>query len=341
MKLQRLAHQPGELLEFYEEGLSAMGALCERTWHDRLQVIAEGRVARLWDSASGELHEVELHFAAPDVTVARDAAREVFPGCPLTFRLAEALRLAPTPLERFVLPDPGSSQPPDHALLEKLWRAQFPESRGWRLTAALKPDYNFTLLAIVRCEIQAIDQHWSAHRIAVSLADGEPDEHLAGEIAFYYTGGAVQRGFSWPSPDPTRWRDLMQEVLARELGPELETVRERQENSLRRELERVDDYFQTYEAELLRRSQRGSSAATRAKVSDRLAAAKAEHDRRRADQLARHEIHVYSHFDMLLLVAEKAWRAEVHVEQARQPQEISALFVPRARRWSVISTADA
>jgi len=91
MKLNRATHDPGQLLEFYEEGLSALGALCERTWHDRLQVVAEGRAATLWNP-QGALHEVELHFMPSDTTSARDAAREVFPGCPLTFQLAEALR---------------------------------------------------------------------------------------------------------------------------------------------------------------------------------------------------------------------------------------------------------
>jgi hypothetical protein len=37
----------------------------------------------------------------------------------------------------------------------------------------------------------------------------------------------------------------------------------------------------------------------------------------------------------LLLVAEKAWRAQLQVQQARQPQTIDALFVPRSRRWAL------
>jgi len=53
--------------------------------------VAEGRAATLWNPLGG-LHEVELHFTPADTTSARDAAREVFPGCPLTFQLAEALR---------------------------------------------------------------------------------------------------------------------------------------------------------------------------------------------------------------------------------------------------------
>jgi hypothetical protein len=48
-----------------------------------LEVVAEGRPATLWNP-QGSLHEVELLFTPADTTSARDAAREVFPGCPLT-----------------------------------------------------------------------------------------------------------------------------------------------------------------------------------------------------------------------------------------------------------------
>lgn len=118
MKLARLNHDPGELLEFYEAGLSSLGALCERTWHDRLEVVADGRAAELWNP-QGLLHEAELRFADADAKAARDAAREVFPGCPLTFKLADALRPAPLPLERFLLDDGGIARPPDAAVAEK------------------------------------------------------------------------------------------------------------------------------------------------------------------------------------------------------------------------------
>src|SRR5512135_931580 len=102
MKLDRLAYDPSALVNFYEEGLAALGGLCERTWHDRLEVVAEGSAAKLW-SPDGSLHEIELAFAPADATAARDAGREVFPGCPLTFHLAETLRPAPLPLERVAL----------------------------------------------------------------------------------------------------------------------------------------------------------------------------------------------------------------------------------------------
>src|SRR3974377_1066970 len=102
MKLPRLTYDPGSLVDFYEESFSSLGALCERTWHDRLDIVAEGPAAKLWNP-DGTLHEIELPFAPADATSARDAAREIFPGCPLTFSLASALQPSPLPLERVVL----------------------------------------------------------------------------------------------------------------------------------------------------------------------------------------------------------------------------------------------
>jgi len=128
MKLERLPYDPGALINFYEKGLGALGALCERTWHDRLEVVADGPPAMLWNS-DGALREAELQFASADTATARDAAREVFPGCPLTFRLAEALYPSPLPLERLLLAGgQGASHAPHEAVAEKLWHAQFPGS---------------------------------------------------------------------------------------------------------------------------------------------------------------------------------------------------------------------
>lgn len=47
MKLPRLPYETGAVLDFYEDGLTALGALCARPWHDRLDVVAEGRAATL------------------------------------------------------------------------------------------------------------------------------------------------------------------------------------------------------------------------------------------------------------------------------------------------------
>ena len=331
MKLERLPHDPGGLLEFYELGLSRLGAVCERTWHDRLEILAEGPAATLWNPA-GALHQVELHFAPADATEARNAAREVFPGCPLTFRLAESLRPAPLRLERFILPElPG--RPPDAAVAEKLWRAQFPDTHRWQMIGAFKPDFHFSLVALIRCEMQAIDQHWSLHRLALSLPGGEADPHLAREIGFQHAGAAMPGNLVWPEPDPAAWHALLQSAVEQELAEDLARVRTRQEQHLKRELERIDDYFKNYAQELSARAGRSANASSKLKSGDRLAAAQAEHARRRADQVARHEIRVHPHLESLLLVAENAWGAELQIDQGRSSQTLKARLVPRSRTW--------
>lgn len=74
-------------MEFAAEGLQALGALCERTWYDQLQVVADGSAAAAL-GRPGELVETELRF--PEGTNL-DPLRDVFPGCPLVFRMAEEL----------------------------------------------------------------------------------------------------------------------------------------------------------------------------------------------------------------------------------------------------------
>ncbi|MES2572639.1 MAG: hypothetical protein V4710_21630 [Verrucomicrobiota bacterium] len=60
-----------------------------------------------------------------------------------------------------------------------------------------------------------------------------------------------------------------------------------------------------------------------------------EREHRRRDQLARHEIRVGAHLDALLLTAEPAWRVKVSYMQAHQQHTVSALFIPRTRRWLI------
>src|SRR6266568_524685 len=74
MKFPRLSHDPGMLIEFFEEGLTVLGAVCERSWHDRLDLVAEGRAASLWNTAGGFV-EKQLRFVPPDAMGGRDAAR--------------------------------------------------------------------------------------------------------------------------------------------------------------------------------------------------------------------------------------------------------------------------
>jgi hypothetical protein len=295
--------------------------------------VAEGNAAALWDSA-GTLHEVELRFASANATSARDATREVFSGCPLTFRLAEALRLSPLPLERLVLAGDSLQRPPDPAVAEKLWRAQFPETARFHLANSFQASHRFTLFALARCEIQAIDQHWSLRRVAISLPGGEIDEHLAREIDFFSCSRDGKAEIPWPATDLARWSGLLRRGLEQELADELSGIRARQEISLRRDLDRIDDYFEGYERELRARTSRASSASTKVKTEDRLAAAKTEHARRRSDQVARHEIRVHPHLDALLLIAEQAWSTRLQVTRSHQSEEFEALFVSRSRRWT-------
>jgi hypothetical protein len=332
MKLDRLPYDPGTVLDFFQQSLEHLGAVCERTWYDRLQLVAEGTAAKLWNE-DGALHETELHFVPGDDTAPRDAAKAVFPGCPLTFRLAETLRPQPLLLERAVLDSAANSVPPAADVAEKLWHAQHPGATRWNLAAPFVAEPHFSLVTLVRCEIQAIDQHWSLHRLALSLPDGQPDEALAAELHFMQLLAEPPEPVAWPRPDPARWQDLLRAALTEELAASLAAIRARQENYLRRELDRIDDYFEHYEQELSQRGARSGSSNVRIKTGERLAAARAEHARRRDDQVQRHEIRVIPHFDALLLLAEPAWRANVSFVEKNQPQERSALFVPRSRRW--------
>jgi hypothetical protein len=331
MKLGRLPHEPAALVDFYQETLEHLGALCERTWFDKLQIVAEGPPARLWNPG-GALHETELHFPSPDSVAPRDAVREVFPGCPLTFQLTESLRPRPLPLDRIVLSEETASRPPTPDVAEKLWRAQHAGVTRWHLDSPFIAASHFSLLALVRCEIQAIDQHWSLHRMALSLSDGARDNALAETFAFSRAARAPS-AIEWPALDPAHLRALLTAALAGEVADDLNAIRARQVNYLRRELERVDDYFLNYERELSERAGRTRNENTKLKADERLAAARAEHQRRRADQVQRHEIRVLPHFDALLLVAEPAWRATISVTRHTGIESAPALFIPRLRRW--------
>jgi len=331
MKLTRLDYDPASALVFYEESLSALGSVCERTWHDRLEVLAEGMAAKLWNE-DGLLHSQELSFAAPDAVSGRDPAGEVFPGCPLTFRLAELHRPSPLVLEKIVLRDPAHQRLPDRATLEKLWRSQYPATRQFGVGSEPKPSFHFSLVAVVRCDIQAIDQRWSLHRIAIALPDGETDDGLAEQLLVLEIESGLASEISWPSLGPLQYWLLLAKSIEAELGPEIEAIRARQTQYLQREIQRIDDYFSEYECELARRVSRRDRA-NKARTDQRLAAARAEHARRRSDQAARHEVRLVPYVDVLLLVSEPAWEITVNHEEQRVFRSISATFVPRARKW--------
>jgi hypothetical protein len=335
MRLTKLPYDTSALVEFYQQGLESLGALCERTWFDRLQVVAEGRAAKVWEPA-GELLEVEVRFPPPDQTGSRDAAKEVFPGCPLTFRLADALCPVPLVFHRVALQMPESPKVPPGDVAEKLWRTQYPDTFRWQLETPFQPSWRFSLLALARCEIQAIDQHWSLHRLTLSLPDGEPDEALAQQLAFCGVAPEPAQPIPWPAPDPAAWPPLLRDVLLRELENDLAAIRQRQETYLRRELDRIDDYFAGYERELRERLERQQRDEAKVKLEQRLAAAKTEHQHRRKDQVQRHEIRVLPHLDALLLLAEPAWQATVTSGPRDATFTQPAQYLPRARRWTLL-----
>jgi hypothetical protein len=104
-------------------------------------------------------------------------------------------------------------------------------------------------------------------------------------------------------------------------------------------LERVDEYFDNYVKELTARVERSRSLESKTKLAARRAAARAEHERRRLDQVQRHEIRVIPHLDALLLLAEPAWRVALLVAEHDRPRGQNALWVPRTRRWSLAAQA--
>ena len=327
MNLRRHAHDPGPLVDFYQGALESLGAVCERTWFDRLELVAEGPAARLWN-ADGSLCQTELQFLPADASGPREATREVFPGCPLTFHLAEALLPSTLTLERGVLAaDAGRPPVPDVA--EKLWRAQWPADR-WTLSGGFKPAHHFSVLALIRCELQAIDQHWSLHRVALSLPGGEADDALAAEFDFANLAREVPPDLAWPALTPTLLGDLIRGAVNQAVAPELEGIRRRQENYLRRELNRIDEYFTQYVREM---SDRAKRSASKAKVEDRLAAARTDHARKRTDQVQRHEIRILPRVDAVMLLAEPAWQAAVITVRHGVTREHTAHVVPRSRRW--------
>lgn len=334
MKLQRLPHDPFALVEFFHEGFEHLGAVCERTWHDRLQLVAEGGTAKLWN-ADGALFQTELHFPPPQETAPRDASNEVFPGCPLTFHLAEMLLPATLILERVCLLPPDVAKAPQTDSAERLWHAQRPGATRWKQETPFLAAWHFSLLTLARCEIQAIDQHWSLHRVAVSLTSGERDDSLAASLDFARPESPTPASVLWPTPDLSAWQRLLAPALESELAGDLEVIRKRQENYLRREFDRIDVYFAGYENELKSRRDRSASDRARLKLKERLNAARDEHERRRRDQIHRHEIRVIPHLDALLLVAEPAWRARLHFIQRGEALSLEAHFLARSRRWMV------
>lgn len=331
MELSRLPYDPQALAGFYEEALPALGAIADRAWHDRLDVLAEGQAASLWNTPD-TLVETHLQFLPTASTAVRDATHDVFPGCPLTFRLAEILLPQPAPFERSVLQsDPTLTRLPAPETLERLWLQQFPDTHRFRITGTPRGAHHFSVVALLRCEIQAIDQAWSLHRLAIGWPNGASDPTLAASFPFAQADPNPPASLAWPQPDLPLLALSLRQALELDLTSTLERLRLRQQRHLQRELERIDAYFSSYESELTQRRTRGPEAGARRE--QRLAAARAERIRRRADQIQRHTIHLVPHPDAFLLVAEPAWHFDLVLDRGRETQTTSAQFIPRSRTW--------
>jgi hypothetical protein len=332
MKFSKVPPRAEYLINFFEEGLSSLGAVCERSWHDRLEVLAEGDAARLWRN-EGDFFSGELHFSNGGLPETGDPETEVFPGCPLTFQLVEAI-WAHNVIRSLACLSTGSIlKPPAQDVAQKLWTAQFGPCADWRLTTPFRLAWSFSLVIALRCEIQAIDQSWSCHRLAFTLPDGERDASLESILEQLSPVETRPEGSDWPAEDDFAVSDWIGQALLSDLAPELSRIKERQQNFLRRELSRIDSYFENYSRELHSRMARQRKEDAIKRYADRLEATRIEHHRRRTDQIERHTIHLLPHVDAVLAVAEPALVATVSCRAGRAERSTRAMFVPRTRRW--------
>ena len=336
MKFSRIETRSEQLVEFCEETLHSFGAVCERSWYDRLEVLAEGETADLLQT-DADFFSGELRFHDTGLSPASSTGIEVFPGCPLIFRLVETLWRRQIPYSRVCLSTGDTAKTPPNDVAERLWYAQFRSRAGWHATPFVA-DWAFSILAAMRCEVQAIDQTWSYHRLGFSLPSGDQDGSL--EFMLEQMVRLEEARLEWPEPELGVLNQWIGRAIETELAPELSSIKERQQLYLRRELTRIDDYFENYCRELRSRMDHQKKEDAKQRYADRLAATQAEHRRRRADQIERHTIVVIPHVDALLTVAEPAFRTTVSWRAGRDEFNAIALFVPRTRLWHVLSNTD-
>src|ERR1700756_2673086 len=336
MKLSRIKTGSEQLVEFCEETLRSFGAVSERSWYDRLEVLAEGETAHLLQN-DADFFSGELRFHEAGLSQASNTGIEVFPGCPLIFRLVETLWRRQIPYSRVCLSTGDTPKAPANDVAERLWYAQFRSSARWRATPFV-PDWAPSILAAVRCEVQAIDQTWSYHRLGFSLPIGDQDGSL--EFMLEQMVQLEQAALEWPGAALGVLNQWIGGAIENELDSGVSKIKERQQLYFRRELTRIYDYFENYSRELRSRMDHQKKEDAKQRYADRLEATRAEHFRRRADQIERHTIVVIPHVDALLTVAEPAFRTTVSWRAGRDEFSATALFVPRTRRWQVLSNAD-
>ena len=130
--------------------------MCERTWHDRLEVVAEGEAAKLWNP-DGALHEIELAFAPADATAARDASARGVPRLPIN--VPPGGNPAPLPLAVGTVALPAKPAPT--RLIRRWPKSSGARSFGHDTMAARRPfkgRLSFSLPGWRGAKIQAIDQ---------------------------------------------------------------------------------------------------------------------------------------------------------------------------------------
>src|SRR5260370_40764168 len=123
MKFPKIPTRAEHLMEFFEQGLHSLGAICERSWHDRLEVLAEGDAARLWREDE-ELFSGEVYFRDTGSHDPANAQSEGFPGFPRTCRLAESLWRRHLAQSRGCVSPEISVNAPANDVADKLSQAQ-------------------------------------------------------------------------------------------------------------------------------------------------------------------------------------------------------------------------
>ena len=169
--------------------------------------------------------------------------------------------------------------------------------------------------------------------MAFTLPAGERDASLELMLEQLSPVAATAEEPDWPTPDVSAIPDWIGRSLLSELAPELSKIKERQQTFLRRELSRIDSYFENYARELHSRMGRQRKEDAIKRYADRLEATRVEHERRRTDQIERHTIHLLPLVDATLMVAEPALVATVGYRAGRAERSVRAIFVPRTRRW--------
>jgi len=298
MKIERLIHAPGTWRDFFEEALTSL-ARCAS---------ARGTTAwKSWPKATAPAVESGRHASRNRTVVsgarnhhgAREAGKQVFPGCPLTFAWRKALRPAPLALEASRVGGRHGRPPARNRRGGKLWRAAVTRNQSLATRIAVRPG---AALLAARPDALRNPGHrtsiGSLRRVAVSVPKRRAGYSLAhpSTLRKFADNTDAFPGRSDPSAGGNSSR-CAEKALA-PTSPRCAIARRKHCGA---NWTCVDDYFRSITKWKLAARARAAGVKLRSlKAAERLAAAKAEHARRRSDQVARHEIRVHAHLDALL-----------------------------------------